>query len=63
MSEWQRIDTAPEDGDSVLLAWWSSQMVRSGHWDDNGMAWVTENGMYSGSASPTHWMPLPEPPA
>lgn len=65
MSEWQPISTAPKDGTDILLGMYRPEFVdpivmnscwldreeRGGHWMD-----------WDGCPTPTHWMPLPEPP-
>ncbi len=67
MNEWQAIETAPQDGTSVLL--WA----RPNGLPEYGLSvWI---GAYRGSytegwdsddsgrwLAPTHWHPLPEPP-
>jgi hypothetical protein len=49
----------PPDG-TVVLAWNGKRVVfgyaRDGDWIDTLYGWVIPNG-------PSHWMPLPEPPA
>lgn len=64
-SEWRSIETAPKDGTRVLL-WIVSEspyhedhaMPGVGHWTEwNGGGWVRWH-----RGTPTHWMPLPEPP-
>ena len=62
-SEWQPIETAPKDmtrvlgyvEESVVVMWWFSY---SSH--DYG-CWETVDG--ESEVDPTHWMPLPKPPA
>lgn len=61
--QWQPIDTAPKDGARVIVYcdrgaririmkyWQPSNPDTPGFWIDG-----------TGSATPTHWMPLPEPP-
>lgn len=64
MSEWQPIETAPRDGTEILccecveifIGFWSGNNV-DGYWDS-----YEEGAHYIDSYSPTHWMPLPEPP-
>jgi hypothetical protein len=73
MSEWRPIETAPKDGAMILLA--SADWVDTGCWrkelngaDDEGWtcfqieSWAYEEYAYC-IPDPTHWMPLPEPPA
>lgn len=72
---WQPIETAPKDGSIILLyrptaAKWA--VIAPGAWNDDHYAkhprpyW--EGWLKIGSVSeyrywtPTHWMPLPEPP-
>jgi hypothetical protein len=59
--EWQPIETAPKDGTIVLLVidhgkW--GEKVWTGLWDDG---WMVIYG--KARNAPTHWMPLPAPPA
>ena len=71
MSEWQPIETAPKDGEEVLL-WLGAPWCRveKALWFNPWKAWVTEapgdgadTERYGiGSLVPTHWMPLPQPP-
>lgn len=58
MSEWQPIQTAPKDGTEVLLYYPALRATRMG---PGAMLKVgTVRGLPS--RTPTHWMPLPEPP-
>jgi hypothetical protein len=76
--EWQPIETAPKDGTEVILGWdmASVWIVRNG-WFHDGNDWrgfdLDDVGWWSyrhsvtqekleGYDTPTHWMPLPEPP-
>lgn len=74
MSDWQPIETAPKDQTILLYRPTASSYARiaPGEWDDqrhharptpHWMSWhrlalVSDNKEHS----PTHWMPLPEPP-
>ena len=63
--EWQPIETAPKDGAWVFLYWPTMSIsaypaVGHSHGDEYG--WETVNRDY-GEVYPTHWIPLPEPPA
>ena len=76
--EWQPIETAPKDGTWVLLSGgdcgqesddpscvsgqWTTYLNGGqceGHWQ---FAWF-DGGYYGWYDDPTHWMPLPNPPA
>lgn len=66
--EWRSIETAPKDGTRVLLIRRDEQFVgayreamRGQPAADIGECW---RALCCGRvAAPTHWMPLPEPPA
>ena len=71
MSDWQIIDTAPRDGREVFL--WvpiesgpmegstkASLCIVVASWSDALRDW---NSDFIGEEEPTHWMPLPPPPA
>ena len=72
--EWQPIETAPKDGTEVLL-WGSaesspharphlgSEDVERAAWADD--CWIVTSAQVSDLyvPEPTHWMPLPDPPA
>jgi hypothetical protein len=65
---WQPIGTAPKDGTPVLVydASWCGgpprQTVTTWTRDLNKYR-VVVGGSWSGVSQPTHWMPLPDPPA
>lgn len=70
MSEWQDIETAPKDGTNVILAVAGCEESAEAHW--NGEHWVgcSSEVEYTDPYDnvgvfehPTHWMPLPKPPA
>jgi hypothetical protein len=60
MSEWRPIETALKDGKLVLVGAWSL----SGNWQTEVGYWgISRWHPFVGqTGSPTHWMPLPEPP-
>jgi hypothetical protein len=69
--QWRPIETAPKDGTEILLA--HATWVDTGYWavNINGdgcdgwtCEWVASWGYEEYAlVSPSHWMPLPEPPA
>lgn len=72
MSEWRDIASAPKDGTPIIVArrhdtfgwvrgWatWEGEGIVSG-WISRGFSEVPGN---LGLAHPTHWQPLPLPPA
>ena len=75
--EWQPIETAPKDGTIILISGprASSKFVEAAYWGlaprsfggDKHFPWTTldETNGTNGRAedSPTHWMPMPAPPA
>ncbi len=65
--EWQPIASAPKDADCLLLWWpyWSNRAT-IGYWKHS--MWIAENALsdatnYTEYPEPTHWRPLPDPPA
>lgn len=58
---WRPIETAPKDGSAILtpegITWWHKESWMSGRWECCG------NGDAFTFMGPTHWMPLPAPPA
>lgn len=66
MSEWQPIETAPQDGTPVLGFWKGDGR----HVDERNYAltlfergtWLDALDSSVEYGDPNHWMPLPEPP-
>jgi len=60
---WQPIETAPGDGRRMLLAGTAEgfSWLTIGSFDTARDAWVSDVNLRL--REPTHWMPLPEPPA
>ncbi len=56
-THWRPIGTAPLNGDEILV-WDSMRFVDVAYWDPLSLRWT--NGDHQ--LTPTHWMPLPEPP-
>lgn len=67
-ADWQPIENAPSDGSWVLLysdKWpiWSYPMVGWRHRAGDEWEFPAHPQWSSEMSWPTHWMPLPEPPA
>lgn len=72
-TDWQPIETAPKDEDEwehprVLLT--DGEKVAAGHWkhgaywtNEAEIEWLGDDGAFHEEWRPTHWIPLPEPPA
>ena len=65
--EWQPIETAPKDGDQVLLRVAARFHKRTAHFAAQGYwacdHWVIFNADEAVQrVEPNHWMPLPDPP-
>lgn len=58
-TEWQLIETAPKDGQIILLGW-TSGGIYVGRFDKEWRCW--KEGNYAFCTTMTHWMPLPVPP-
>lgn len=60
-ARWRPIETAPNYVD-ILVAYNNgcAQLIQE---DDNDYVWKPYLGVTVGIVSPTHWMPLPSPPA
>lgn len=56
---WQPIETAPRDG-TCILACMTGDTIKTIAWDRWESCW--EAG-FGNAVFPTHWMPLPPPPA
>lgn len=59
MTEWQSIETAPEDGTIVII--YEEGKAVSAFYDSSTKQWVETMDYYE-VPDPTHWMPLPKPP-
>jgi len=68
MSDWKPIETAPKDGQHVLLACAVDppSWVCEGYYEEDRDAWYQANthwtDTYNGQIYPSHWMPMPAPP-
>lgn len=67
MSEWQPIDSSPRTGRARLV--WCPQIlcIYEVCWDSERQDWAVFGGNgtcldRNFALTPTHWMPLPEPP-
>lgn len=61
--EWQPIETAPKVGD-FRLVYVNGVVCKAMRWIVNGedRGWF-QDGVWCDAIRPTHWMPLPDPPA
>ena len=68
-SQWQPIETAPRDGTEILLGYFleagGGGRPSVAFWHDIHKKWCGNEGLLNaeGYFSPTHWQPLPIPPA
>lgn len=58
--EWQDIKTEPKDGYAFLS--WNGYVVHLQCWSVRANRYILTSGAYR-TIQPTHWMPLPDPPA
>jgi uncharacterized protein DUF551 len=63
MTEWQPIETAPTDGREVLLFARGLHGPRDVSFAVGQWSLQSEDWFWAFAIRPTHWMPLPEPPA
>lgn len=69
MSEWQPIETAPKDG-TWILGFLKRKVLEdqiqcycwNAHGSDDDL-WVNASDTNDFDEQPTHWMPIPAPPA
>jgi len=72
MSEWQPIETAPKDGEPILV-WAPNWGAHGGHvvarWWVRSSGWIVDEWdrdppgyVDATTLDPAHWMPLPAPP-
>lgn len=69
MSEWHPIETAPKDGNNILLIDIDNDILIAkfcSYYDDEAemiiAGWTPNELIYYVDPNFTHWMPLPEPP-
>lgn len=62
--EWKPIETAPKDGSSFLAVTKCNKMLVA-NYGHTGILFISHIGAESWNEDnlPTHWMPLPKPPA
>jgi hypothetical protein len=58
---WQPIETAPMD--RRLLLWDGIWVSAGAYVDYDSMGWIMDSEYPGDVSNPTHWMPLPAPPA
>lgn len=77
MGEWQSIENAPKDGTRILAcrlyddgdfnitttSWGICSAQQDGFVANSGKPWWRAYGEEKLIPTPTHWMPLPEPPS
>lgn len=64
MGEWQPIETAPrEQGRGILVFCADSRCSLTACWWDDRWEHFTEHANNTEIPRPSHWMPLPAPPA
>lgn len=63
--QWRPIEAAPKDGTPLLLLWPdAAEKMAVMWWDGYCEGWMGYyDGINPGQMPPTHWMPLPPPPA
>lgn len=64
---WRPIESAPREGDEILIARCARQTALGGVWVMHVAWYDCHNGRWrtigaEGLVEPTHWQPLPEPP-
>ena len=59
MSNWQPIETAPDNSSPLLLGIAGGGSAFSGSYSETEGEWINDGGYV---IYPTHWMPLPKPP-
>ena len=59
---WQPIETAPKDGTEILLWDKEFEAYAVGYFLKPLAQWTAFPGGIMDDVSPSHWMPLPEPP-
>lgn len=62
MTGWRPIETAPCDGTEILLYEGFQPHIGAGYWNTADAEWRSSCGNSALWKSPTHWMPLPDPP-
>ncbi len=66
MTGWQPVETAPKDG-TVVLVWTRTGPHLAAYLGRRPEGWMEKDGSYllteDTTGLPTHWMPLPVPPA
>jgi hypothetical protein len=61
--QWQGIESAPRDADLLLLYQPGDEYSRTGWFDGVSGSWISYDADGEWPIYPTHWQPLPEPPA
>ena len=64
VSDWQPIDTAPKDG-TLILGYedLGGGVYRETKWEERRWVWYEIIDGYDAEWNPSHWVPMPPPPA